>query len=83
MFARMASHLYRADFPRHWSTPIEPEDSCEEIAVAMESRTRYLFVAPEHTDDTLIRRLRVCAADDASPIRERAPGLYVVRRDAG
>jgi hypothetical protein len=77
--------LYRADFSQALVyVPIEPEDSCEEIAVAMESRgTRYLFVAPEHTDDTLIRRLRVCAADDASPIRERAPGLYVVRRDAG
>lgn len=63
--------------------PVSASDSCEKIAQAMEEHgTRYLFVAPEHTDDHLIARLRECAGT-ASPIRERAGGLYVVKRDGG
>jgi hypothetical protein len=75
--------LYRADFSQALVyIPFSESDTCESIASAMEARgTRYLFVAPEHTDDGLIRRLRECAAADASPIRERARGLYVVKRD--
>jgi hypothetical protein len=74
--------LYRADFSQRLVyVPFRPDDTCETIAGAMEARgTRYLFVAPEHTDDNLILRLRQCAST-SSPIRERAPGLYVVKRD--
>jgi hypothetical protein len=74
--------LYRADFSQRLVfVPASPEDSCEKIAQAMEDLgTRYLFVAPEHTDDGLIQRLRQCASG-VSPIRERARGLYVVKRD--
>jgi hypothetical protein len=74
--------LYRADFSQRLVfIPASANDSCEEIAQAMETRgTRYLFVAPEHTDDSLLQRLRECARRD-SPIRERASGLYVVKQD--
>jgi hypothetical protein len=74
--------LYRADFSQRLIyVPLSEDDSCEAIARAMEARgTRYLFVAPEHTDDGLLRRLRECAATP-SPIRERVGGLYVVKRD--
>jgi hypothetical protein len=74
--------LYRADFSQRLVfVPASSMDSCEGIAQAMEARgTRYLFVAPEHTDDGLIGRLRDCASVP-SPIRERAAGLYVVKRD--
>jgi hypothetical protein len=74
--------LYRADFSQRLVfVPASGNDSCETIAQAMEARgTRYLFVAPEHTDDGLILRLRECASS-GSPIRERAGGLYVVKRD--
>ena len=76
--------LYRADFSQRLVfIPVTADDTCEEIARAMEARgTRYLFVAPEHSDDSLILRLRQCAAT-TSPIRERAGGLYVVKRDDG
>jgi hypothetical protein len=74
--------LYRADFrQRLVYVPVTAQDTCERIAASLEAAgTRYLFVAPEHTDDHLIARLRDCAGRD-SPIRERAPGLYVVKRD--
>ena len=74
--------LYRADFSQRLVyIPLSEADTCEAIAEAMEAHgTRYLFVAPEHSDDGLIRQLRACAASP-SPIRERANGLYVVKRD--
>ena len=73
--------LYRADFSQEIVyIPIAPEDSCEQIAQAMEVRgTRYLLVAPEHTSDGIIARLRYCAASE-TVIRERAGGLYVIKR---
>jgi hypothetical protein len=76
--------LYRADFSQRLVyVPLSATDSCEAIAESMEVRgTRYLFVAPEHTDDAILLRLRECAATP-SPIRERAGGLYVVKRDGG
>ncbi len=72
--------LYRADFSQRLVyVPFTPRDSCESIAEAMRSRgTRYLFVAPEHSDDLNIARLRECAAE-GSVLRERAIGLYVTR----
>jgi hypothetical protein len=74
--------LYRADFSQRLAyIPLSEADTCEAIAEAIEAHgTRYLFVAPEHSDDGLIRQLRACAASP-SPIRERANGLYVVKRD--
>jgi hypothetical protein len=74
--------LFRADFSQRLVfVPFSSTDSCDSIAEAMESRgTRYLFVAPEHTPDLNIARLRECAAE-GSAIRERAGGLYVVKRD--
>jgi len=72
--------LYRADFSQRLAfVPFTPADSCESIAQAMASRgTRYLFVAPGHSEDLNIGRLRECAAD-GSVLRERAVGLYVTR----
>lgn len=72
--------LYRADFSQSLVyVPFTPADSCSSIAEAMRSRgTRYLFVAPEHSEDLNIARLRECAAD-GSVLRERAIGLYVTR----
>jgi hypothetical protein len=73
--------LYRADFSqRIVYVPFTAQDSCEAIASAMAARgTRYLVVAPEHTEDEKIARLRSCA-EQATVLRERAIGLYVLRR---
>jgi len=72
--------LYRSDFSqRVVYVPLSPQDTCEDIAGRMrQSGTRYLVVAPEHTSDENIARLRQCA-DLESEIRERAQGLYVLR----
>ena len=72
--------LYRSDFSqRVIYVPLSPQDTCEDIAGRMrESGTRYLVVAPEHTYDENIARLRQCA-DLGTVIRERAQGLYVLR----
>lgn len=72
--------LYRADYSQRLVyVPFAPSDSCESIARAMGSRgTRYLFVAPEHSEDLNIARLRQCA-EEGSVLRERAIGLYVTR----
>ena len=73
--------LYRADFSqRIVYVPFSNSDSCEQVADAMEARgTRYLLVAPEHTEDDKIALLRACA-DSGNIIQERASGLYVVKR---
>lgn len=72
--------LYRADFSqRIVYVPFGPNDSCAEIVHAMSSRgTRYLFVAPEHTSDANIARLRACSETPGSGLRQRARGLYVI-----
>jgi len=72
--------LYRSDFSqRVIYVPLSPQDTCEDIAGRMrESGTRYLVVAPEHTYDENIARLRECG-DLETGIRERAQGLYVLR----
>jgi hypothetical protein len=72
--------LYRSDFSqRVVYVPLSPQDTCEDIAGRMrQSGTRYLVVAPEHTSDENIARLRQCA-DLETEIRERAQGLYVLR----
>jgi len=72
--------LYRSDFSqRVIYVPLSPQDTCEDVAGRMrESGTRYLLVAPEHTKDENIARLRECAGV-GTVIRERAQGLYVLR----
>lgn len=72
--------MFRSDFAqRVVYIPVTGDDSCRAIAAAMQARgTRYLLVAPEHTPDSLIARLRSCANDGAD-IRERARGIYVTR----
>jgi hypothetical protein len=72
--------LFRSDFSQSIvSIPISPADSCEDIAGRMRARgTRYLLVAPEHTQDEILARLRQCGAEETI-IRERAQGLYVLR----
>jgi hypothetical protein len=72
--------LYRSDFSqRIVYVPFSPQASCEGIAGSMGERgTRYLVVAPEHTKDENIARLRECA-EVGTIIRERAQGLYVLR----
>jgi hypothetical protein len=71
--------LFRADFSQSIVyVPFETDESCDEIARAMESHgTRWLFVAPEHTDDQKIGLMRLCS-DTGTGIRERARGLYVI-----
>ncbi len=73
--------LYRADFNQEIVyIPIEPSDTCEQIALTMElSGTRYLLVAPEHTSDLIISKLRSCASSE-SVLRERSGGLYVIKQ---
>lgn len=74
--------LYRANFSQTIVyIPISIQASCDEIASTMEARgTRYLFVAPEHSDDEIIGLLRQCA-DSGEVIRQRSGGLYVLKRD--
>lgn len=74
--------LYRADFNQELVyVPILPGDSCQEIASRLDhAQTRYLFVAPEHSFDSNIAILKGCAGEGAL-IRERARGLYVIKRD--
>jgi len=72
--------LYRADYSQHIVfVPFSAEDTCEAIAERMTERgTRYLLVAPEHTHNSNLARLRECSRQD-TVIRERAQGLYVTR----
>jgi hypothetical protein len=72
--------LYRADFSQRLVyIPLSAHESCDEVAQAVEGHgTRYLFVAPEQTEDA-IRVLLARCAGSGSVIRERARGLYVVK----
>jgi hypothetical protein len=72
--------LYRADFSQRLVyVPFSPDSACADVVMAMESRnTRWLFVAPEHSEDGSIALLRRCS-DTGTRIRERARGLYVLR----
>jgi hypothetical protein len=60
---------------------IKRDATCAEIATEMRfNNTRYLFVAPVLSEDYVIQTLEACArAGDI--IRERAPGLYIVKSD--
>jgi hypothetical protein len=70
---------YRADFSQSLVyIPIEESSSCQDIADAMRlRRTRYVSVAPEQTDDSIIALLRDCAVE-ADLLRERGLDLYVI-----
>ncbi len=72
--------LYRSDYSQDLVyVPFSPVDSCDDIANEMRARgTRYLMVAPEHTEDEKILLLQRCAiAGDV--IRERGINLYVIK----
>ena len=72
--------LYRSDYSQDLVyVPFSPVDTCDDIANEMRVRgTRYLMVAPEHTEDEKILLLQRCAiAGDV--IRERGINLYVIK----
>ena len=73
--------LYRADFSQEIAyVRFSVSDTCEQVAAAMlASGTRYLLVAAEHTEDAKISVMRGCA-EAGDVIRERARGVYVIRR---
>ena len=72
--------LYRADFAQHLVyIPISIEGTCYDVAEAMSIRgTRYLFVAPEHTSDSVISFLNECGESEIA-LRERTGNLYVLK----
>lgn len=74
--------LFRPDYSQRIAyVPFTPEDSCAQIADEMQIRgTRYLAVAPEHTPDRNILRLRQCA-EQGDIIRERSRGLYILEQN--
>jgi hypothetical protein len=74
--------LYRADYSQRLAyVPIPAGSTCASIVEAMEARgTRYLFVAPEQTEDWILGLLNECATQQ-DVLRERIRGLYVVKRD--
>lgn len=72
--------LYRADYSQNLVyIPVSLGDSCEDIANEMRSReTRYLMVAPVHSEDETISLLQRCA-NAGDIIRERGINLYVIK----
>jgi hypothetical protein len=73
--------LYRADYSQRLVyVPIPDGSTCGSVADSIEARgTRYLFVAPEHTEDWILTLLNQCATEK-DVLRERVRGLYVVKR---
>jgi hypothetical protein len=71
--------LFRADFSqRIVYIPFDSENTCQQVAQNMrEHNTRYLFVAPEQTDDAKLGLLGGCAKD-GTYLRERTRGIYVL-----
>jgi len=71
--------LYRADLSQRLVfIPVTPDADCSDIARIMIRRgTRYLFVAPVHTQDEVIAKLEACAVQ-GDILRERGPGLFVL-----
>ncbi len=71
--------LYRPDFSQDLEfIRLSPDTPCAEIAARMRHKgTRYLFVAPEHTDDLKIARLGECAIA-GEHLLERGRDLYVL-----
>lgn len=71
--------LYRADFSQRLVyVPFLATDNCDQIAEAVRMRgTRYLVVAPEHTEDEKIERMESCVRD-SELFNELGVGLYVL-----
>jgi hypothetical protein len=71
--------LLRADLSQDLAyIPLTAAATCEQIAGEMRAHnTRYLFVAPVHTEDYVIGILESCATS-GEVLRERAPGLFVI-----
>ena len=74
--------LLRADLSQDLAyIPIARNATCLAIADEMRSEgSRYLFVAPVHTEDYVIGFLEDCARS-GEILRERAPGLFVIKSD--
>ena len=74
--------LCRVDYSQRLAyIPIPEGSTCDSMAGAVEARgTRYLFVASEHTEDWILSLLNRCATEK-EVLRERARGLYVIKRD--
>jgi len=72
--------LYRSDFSQDLVyVPFSLDDSCEDIASEMRLRgTRYLMVAPVHSEDEIIWLLQRCA-NAGDVIREQGINLYVIK----
>jgi len=72
--------LYRSDYSQTLVyIPFSLDDSCEDIANEMRLRgTRYLMVAPVHSEDETISQLQKCA-NAGDVIRERGINLYVLK----
>jgi hypothetical protein len=72
--------LYRSDYSQNLVyIPFSLDDSCEDIADEMRLRgTRYLMVAPVHSEDYIISLLQRCA-NAGDVIRERGINLYVIK----
>ena len=73
--------LFRADFSQRLAyIPIQPDQSCGDIARTMQAAgTRYLVSAPEHTDDAVLALLHDCG-EKGTVLRELGVGLYVLRQ---
>ena len=71
--------LYRSDYSQDLVyVPFSPDDSCVDVANEMRLRgTRYLMVAPVHSEDEIISLLQRCA-NAGDVIRERGINLYVI-----
>ena len=72
--------LYRADFAQYLVyVPVSVQGTCYDVAEAMRTRgTRYLFIAPEHTSDSVISFLNDCGESEIA-LRERTGNLYVLK----
>lgn len=72
--------LLRADLSQELAyIPVGENETCLQIANEMSSKdTRYVFVAPVHTEDFVIGILENCARS-GEILRERAPGLFVIK----
>jgi hypothetical protein len=71
--------LYRPDFSQELVyIPVDVNSSCEIVAGEMVQRgTRYLFTAPEHTEDSVLSFLNNCG-ESGTVLRELGINLYVL-----
>jgi hypothetical protein len=71
--------LYRPDFSQKLVyIPIDVNSSCEVVAGEMvQLGTRYLFTAPEHTEDVVLSFLNNCG-EAGTVLRELGINLYVL-----